>query len=92
MPYITPVARQRVHQAIHVEDHTNITTAGDLNYLISTIVLGYIGTHGENYRTINETIGVLECAKLELYRRLAAPYEDTKIAQNGDIYPKRTEQ
>ena len=31
-------------------------------------------------------IGVLECAKLELYRRVAAPYEDDKIDENGDVY------
>ena len=29
---------------------------------------------------------MLECAKLELYRRVAAPYEDEKIDQNGDVY------
>ena len=38
------------------------------------------------YARINELIGVLECAKLELYRRIAVPYEDTKIAENGDVY------
>ena len=31
-------------------------------------------------------VGVLECAKLELYRRMAAPYEDEKIEDNGDVY------
>jgi len=35
---------------------------------------------------INAIIGALECAKLELYRRVAAPYEDDKIAENGDVY------
>ena len=38
------------------------------------------------YEWINEVIGVLECAKLELYRRVAAPYEDDKRLQNGDVY------
>jgi len=27
----------------------------------------------------------LECAKLELYRMIAAPYEDTKIKENGSV-------
>jgi len=31
-------------------------------------------------------VGVLECAKLELYRRIAAPYEDEKIVETGDVY------
>jgi hypothetical protein len=34
---------------------------------------------------------VLECAKLELYRRIVAAYEDEKIAdpENGDVYTSR---
>jgi len=35
---------------------------------------------------INEVIGVLECAKLELYRRVAAPYEERKRIENGEVY------
>jgi hypothetical protein len=42
--------------------------------------------HGTNYALLNELIGVLECAKLELYRRVASPYEDEKIQSNGDVY------
>ena len=41
------------------------------------------------YTHVNEAVGVLECAKLELYRRVAAPYEDEKIAENGDVYTIR---
>jgi hypothetical protein len=28
----------------------------------------------------------MDCAKLELYRRVAAPYEDEKMAEAGDVY------
>ncbi len=31
-------------------------------------------------------IGVLECAKLELYARVVRPYEDVKAMLNGDVY------
>jgi len=58
--------------------------AGELNYAITILCLKYAGQF--NYAKINEVIGVLECAKLEFYRRLAAPYEDTKIKENGDVY------
>ncbi len=34
----------------------------------------------------NALIGVLESAKLELYRRMIAPYEDVKMKENGDCY------
>ena len=37
-------------------------------------------------KNLNAIIGALECAKLELYRRVAAPYEDDKIIENGDVY------
>jgi len=59
--------------------------AGDLNYIITMMSHRYIGAHGMSYGTINEVMGVLECAKLELYRRKAAPYEDAKADENGDV-------
>jgi len=39
-----------------------------------------------NYKTLSEFIAELECAKLEIYRRQIAAYEDYKIAQNGDVF------
>jgi len=38
------------------------------------------------YQNINDLLGALEGAKLELYRRVAAPYEDEKVESNGDVY------
>jgi len=85
MPYINQHQRRALR---HVTSDWNVMfDAGSLNYMITTLVLNHIEKHGMSYSTINETIGVLECAKLELYRRLAAPYEDQKILQNGDVYP-----
>jgi hypothetical protein len=60
-------------------------TAGELNYKLTSVINDYLGD-GLSYAKLNEVIGALECAKLELYRRLAAPYEDTKIQENGDVY------
>jgi hypothetical protein len=59
--------------------------AGELNYLISDIVHQYILAHGLRYTNLNEAIGALECAKLELYRMVAAPYEDKKRLANGPV-------
>lgn len=61
-------------------------TPGELNYLITTLINEYVSTKGKNYAILNEVVGVLECAKLELYRRVAAPYEDAKCDMNGDVY------
>jgi len=41
---------------------------------------------GLSYRTINDILGALEGAKLEFYRRVAVPYENSKLSENGDIY------
>lgn len=59
--------------------------AGELNYLITSLVKDYLGS-SPNYQRYNDAVGALECAKLELYRRRVSPYEDTKIAENGDVY------
>jgi len=60
---------------------------GELNFAITSLIDTYLrGRGGVRYLHLNEVIGVLECAKLELYRRIAAPYEDRKIAENGDVY------
>jgi hypothetical protein len=56
---------------------------GQLNYVITRMIASFIGE--PSYTQINAVIGVLECVKLELYRRLAASYEDVKCYKNGDI-------
>ena len=61
-------------------------TPGELNYLITTDIIGYMERKGLSYQTINDIVGALESAKLEFYRRVAAPYEEKKIEENGDVY------
>lgn len=60
--------------------------AGELNFQITRLIDRFVKEQGGNYAAINAAIGALECAKLEAYRRIAAPYESTKLAQNGDVY------
>lgn len=62
-------------------------TVGELNYRITKQILGFLGARPlENYDTYNEVVGVLECVKLEMYRRRIARYEDKKKKENGDVY------
>ncbi len=82
MPYITQERRDILD--ICTSDTTK--TAGELNYMFTSIALCYINRQGLSYQRLNDIIGALEGAKLELSRRLAAPYEDSKIIQNGDVY------
>jgi len=83
MPYITQYERDDFDRGI---DHIGFDlTPGQLNYVITRIIHNNIKCPGVSYAAINETIGVLECAKLELYRMVAAPYEDKKKDENGPI-------
>lgn len=61
------------------------TNCGELNFVITTLLHDYLKEVGLKYKTINEVIGVLECAKIEIYRMIAAPYEDKKRVENGPI-------
>lgn len=80
MPYIKQEDRLGVSVMIP-------ETPGELNYLLTRVIQDYIDERGGvSYTIINEVVGVLECAKLELYRRVAAPYEDSACNRNGDVY------
>src|SRR3990167_7968672 len=82
MPYIEGSDRVDVDVAIHsLLDYMEWCgcTPGILNYIITKIAIKYINTHGKKYATINDVIGVLNAATHELYRRVAANYEDEKI-------------
>ena len=81
MPYVKPEDRIRLDKGNAPQN------AGELNYIITRILDEYLELKGNiRYVYLNEVIGVLECAKLELYRRIAAPYEDQKMHETGDVY------
>ena len=81
MPYIKLERRQEMQL-----DGGNANTAGELNYQLTVVCKDYMEHKGLSYATINDIVGALEGAKLEFYRRVAAPYEDKKIIENGDCY------
>ncbi len=60
--------------------------SGEEGDLFETI-RGFVRDHMRGQVTITgAVIGVLECAKLELYARVVRPYEDVKKMLNGDVY------
>lgn len=81
MPYIKEADRKRIHDGGDLPK-----TAGELNYMLTLMCKLYLQTNGTSYAKINDIVGALEGAKLEFYRRVAAPYEDQKIKENGDVY------
>lgn len=80
MPYIPKIYRQQILDGNLPEN------AGELNYAITALINKYLLEFGESYSRYNEVIGVLECVKLELYRRVISKYEDKKMKENGDVY------
>lgn len=87
MPYIKSKQKDRFASLdVALEINTVFTNPGELNWLLTKCCLSYLNSKEENYQTYNDIIGVLECCKLEMYRRKIAKYEDKKIAENGDVY------
>lgn len=83
MPYI--LGRLRRMQLM--EGIVTPENPGELNYVISTLCDEYLARKGGiTYTNLNEVLGVMTCAQLEIYRRLAAPYEDQKRSDNGDVF------
>jgi hypothetical protein len=82
MPYI----KQNRREVLYPRSVVPAATAGELNYQITMLCRRWLDTFGTNYEHINTVVGALECAKIEFSRRVAAPYEDLKIAENGDVY------
>ena len=58
---------------------------GTTNYSITCILLDALARH-PSYAHLLDAVGTLEMAKQELYRRIAAPYEDRKRDENGEVY------
>jgi hypothetical protein len=85
MPYIRKLDRQSI--AVGRQE----TNPGELNYSITQLLIRYIENNGLSYQSINDVLGALEGSKQEFYRRVAAPYEDKKIKENGDVYSEGEE-
>lgn len=60
-----------------------VSILGDINYVFSRIISSLMGQ--VSYSKIAMITGVLENIKQEYYRRVAVPYEELKIKENGDI-------
>lgn len=91
MPYIKQEKREVLDKAVdnlhkvlvdlEIDDDTN-NMEGNLNYAITLLLRS---CYGKSYREINDAIGMLQCVMLEHYRTMAAPYEDQKKFENGDV-------
>jgi len=80
MPYIQQEHRDRLSAGYPIRN------SGELNYVISKLIDQYITENEMNYELLNSIIGVLECCKSEIYRRIITVYEENKIDINGDVF------
>jgi hypothetical protein len=88
MPYVAASLRAEVDPFVNpVLRFLGAGSAGLLNYLVTKLVIAFLGA-SPGYERYNAAVGVLEAAKMELYARRVRPYEDRKIAVNGDVYPE----
>lgn len=85
MPYISREDREKIDKRIDLLLKKMTNHPGNYNYVITRILHNYIISNSKSYKTINDSIGILECAKLELYRMVAAPYENEKREDNGCV-------
>jgi hypothetical protein len=85
MPYVNKESRARLSDFVTSMDKLEIKSPGELNYLITLLAHRYLNQAPESYGTYNDAVGVLEAAKLELYRRHISQYENEKIKENGDV-------
>lgn len=85
MPYIKQEDRARLKPLVDAMESTEIRTPGELNYLLTLLTHKFLNQKPESYQGYNDAVGALEGAKLELYRRHVASYENDKIKENGDV-------
>jgi hypothetical protein len=90
VPYISQDDRKTLEPSLkELIETLNLVTGGYgsnngiVVYVIYRIVKAFYGEG--NFEIRSNALKVLEAAKLEYYRRVMAPYEDTKIKENGDI-------
>lgn len=86
MPYVPESYRNELDSIIcQLADLVNMSDKkeGVANYVITRLLMR--GLQPNTYAGFNAAIGVLECVKLELYRRAIAKYENTAKVTNGDI-------
>ena len=80
MPYIPRSQRERAN--------THPVDVGELTYQLTRKCVEYLGDDYK-FADLAEVLGALEATKLELYRRVVAPYENAKCVSAGDVYTDR---
>jgi hypothetical protein len=91
MPYIKQEKRDVLDPSIdalhrllvdlELDDDAN-NMEGNINYIFTRILRK---CYGNSYAEINDAMGILNSVTHEFYRVVAAPYENQKQFENGDV-------
>jgi hypothetical protein len=87
MPYIKKTQREELNLEIQqlIKKLSINKNEGEYNYVITKLIHQFVIDKGLNYRNLNASVGILECAKQEFLRTVVAKYEDQKKQDNGII-------
>lgn len=82
MPYIKQERRIECDEIVKLMIEKKIKADGDLNYVLYKFCKFNIEPSYNNYKNF---CGELRQCVSEIERKLLAPYEDSKIFENGDV-------
>jgi len=85
MPYIPPNQRPRLDTVVHQLEAARSLSPGEMNYLITRLLMVWLPVD-PGYADYSRVRAVLQDISDEFYRRLMIPFEDYKIALNGDAF------
>ena len=90
MPYIKPEDREFWDGNVNAVGRDILLigedmTPGELNYIITRLMIAYELAKGTSYQTYNDLMGVLACAGNELTEVRISPYEMIKAGENGSL-------
>lgn len=82
MPYIKQENRAWMDEVVESMNQHGVEANGDLNYILYAFCKRYVKPSYNNYKNF---CGELRQCATEIERRILAPYEDSKIEENGDV-------
>lgn len=82
MPYIENTRREELKSLYKRMIKCGLKADGDINYLLYKYCKENIPAGYNNYKNF---CGELRQCATEIERRILAPYEDSKINENGDV-------
>lgn len=85
MPYISEKDQASFSELTAEIDSADIQTAGELNFLVTKLMVRYLEVNGVRYQHMNDIVGAVEGAKAEFQRRVVGPYEKQKAFETEQI-------